>query len=72
MGWIRFIFFIVLDTLLALLIAFGPPFGLYYSLHPTNFFERLIGIAVCGVLFCIMAVAAFMFWAFFITETTGM
>jgi hypothetical protein len=67
----RFIFFVVLDTILSLAIAFGPSVGLFYFLKPEAFFERLIAVVLCGGLFCVMGFAAFFFWAYFISETTG-
>lgn len=71
MGWSKFVFFIVLDTILSLTIAFGPSVGLFYLLKPEAFFERLIAVVLCGGLFCVMGFVAFFFWAYFITETTG-
>lgn len=71
MGWSKFLFFIILDTILSLAIAFGPSAALFYFLKPDGFFQRLIAVALGGGLFCIMAFVAFFFWAYFITETTG-
>lgn len=71
MGWSKFVFFIVLDTILSLAIAFGPSVGLFFFLKPDGFFQRLIAVGLSGGLFCVMGVLAFFFWAYFITETTG-
>lgn len=70
-GWASFVFFLALDTVLTALIAFGPSAALWLFLAPGGFWQRLAAAAACGVLFCVMAVCAFFFWAFFITKTTG-
>jgi len=68
----RFVCFMVLDAVLSLLIGFGPPVGLFYFLAPTSFSERVVAALLCGSLFGVMGLCAFMFFAWFGTETTGL
>lgn len=70
-GWTRFLFFIVLDTVLASIIALGPPAGLFFFLAPGDFFQRMVAGGFCGLLFLVTGIGAFFFWAFFITKTTN-
>lgn len=70
-GWFYFVTMLVLDTIFSLAIAFGPSAGLWFFLAPGDFFQRLIAVIVCGVLFCVMGFVAFFFWVYFITGTTG-
>ena len=67
----KLLLYFVLDAILTLLIAFGPPAGLYHFLAPGDFFQRLIAVVFCGALFCVMGVVAFFFFVWFISETTG-
>ena len=70
-GWLYFVTMLVLDTILAAVIAFGPSVGLWFFLAPGDFFQRLIAVLFCGVLFIVMGIVAFFFWVYFITGTTG-
>lgn len=70
-GWFYFITMLVLDTILSLAIAFGPSTGLWFFLAPGDFFQRLLAVLFCGVLCIPLGIAAFFFWVYFITGTTG-
>lgn len=71
MGWSKFLFYISLDTILSLMISFAPPSLLFYFLKPENFVERLLAVVICLAAWGALSIAAFFFWVFFITWTTG-
>jgi hypothetical protein len=70
-GWLYFVTMLVLDSILAAAIAFGPSVGLWFFLAPGDFFQRVIAVVFCGVLLIPFGIAAFFFWVYFITGTTG-
>lgn len=70
-GYTRFVFSMVLDTILSLAIAFGPSATVFHFLSPGTFGERVVAMILCGGLFGIMCIPAVFFWIWFATETTG-
>jgi hypothetical protein len=70
-GWTRFVSCLTLDSVLTLAIALLPSCLLWHLMAPSDFWQRLVLGTVTFVVLGGSCAGAIMFFAYFITWTTG-
>ena len=70
-GNIAFVFWQLLASLFGLALGLGPSAGLWFFLAPNGFFQRLLTLGCCAVVFIPFGIGGFFLYATISEKTTG-